>query len=287
MQRLQEQPTLSKGNLISESSSCVADDVVSRTVELAATFLLGTPVDSDYKFGRMTWDSTMTLGEAVGAAFGSASASDDINSTEDDNIPSYLTMHYLCTRYKYKVLWTNDLRQHLDINSTHRQIKVYEHLICLWNHSRFSALPLPKDTIDGAIDTFFLLFPPDRKKTRRFLEANKDRTFYKLGYCGRKRCLKLSGYGSWRGRVSELRRILDDSPRGLYQLFSQKNGRDFIGRATFWLTILTTLAVLILGIIEAIHTTESYNIFKKQLEVEVGVACVGAKTAGALPKYCH
>ncbi|KAF2963261.1 hypothetical protein GQX73_g10307 [Xylaria multiplex] len=287
MQRLQEQPTLKKVDLISESSSCAADDVVPRTIELAATFLLGTPVDSDYKFGRMTWDVNMDLGEAVVAAFGSASASDSINSTEDDNIPSYLTMHYLRTRYNYQVLWTNDIRQHLDINSTHRQIKVYEHLVCLWNHFRFPALPLPKDVIDGAIGTLFLLFPPDLKETRRVLKVNKDRTFYKLGYCGRKRCLKLSEYGPWRGRVSELRRILDDSPRGIYQLLSQKNGQKFIARATFWVTIFTTAAVLILGIIDAVHTTKSYRIFQKQLEVETGVACVDSKAADALPKYCH
>ncbi|TGJ81142.1 hypothetical protein E0Z10_g7629 [Xylaria hypoxylon] len=289
IQRLQEHLILKKADLIAESTftSHVPDDVVSQMFEIAATLFLGTPVDTTDMFGRIKWDSTVALGEAVQTTLGSVSVSNSVDSTEGDNIPTHFTMHYLCSRYKYKVVWTDDLRQHLDINTTYREIKVYEHLICLWNHSQFSSPPLPKAIIDEVINTLVLLFPPNKKKTKKFLKDNGGRTFYKLGQVGHERCLKLSKYHHWRDRVSELRIILDDPPRGLYQLLlPHQNGQNFLDWVTFLVVLFTNLVVLGFGVCEAVYAARSYMVNNKQLGVAIGMACTDEKTANALAKYC-
>ncbi|KAJ8107832.1 hypothetical protein ONZ43_g6614 [Nemania bipapillata] len=289
IRRLREQPALKKAELVTEAGSHLTGEAISRTFELAASFMLGTPVDSDSEYDGINWNSNATLGDALLAEFRLDTSSTGTNRAHDDNIPLTFTMDYLCSRYRYSVKRTDDLTKHLILDKTNSKIMVYEHLICLWNNRRFKQSPFLLDFLKETIDTLILLFPPDKKETKKLLD-NAGINFYRLGHCEGKARRKLSEYHYWRDRMTDLKGILDDLPRGKHQLCWDKDGKTFRDWLAFWVTIFLTVLALAFGlgfgIVGALDGTKEYRVSRQQEAIAIGMACADPAVAKLLPKYC-
>ncbi|TGJ86452.1 hypothetical protein E0Z10_g2283 [Xylaria hypoxylon] len=292
----------SKAQAIAQNrSSQTTDDlVISRTLELAATVWLTTRVDTEMTSGCVTWEPNETLQQSILFHFKSTTGVDD---TKRDIIPRSLTVAHLCKKYGFKVIWTDDLRYHLMVDWESQRITVYEHLIYVSNFlSYHDATPIPIDVLEEAIDTINLLFPSDQKRTKKFLR-DEHKTFNRLGYCGRERRMRLSDYRHWRERISVLKEALDDPPKGYHQLVLDKEQRNFLNWATFWIAFVVALLTIIsiaFGIVGIVFAVISYSISLKsyqvavdsldisiqQAEIAIAMACADAETAARIPQYC-
>ncbi|KAJ2979969.1 hypothetical protein NUW58_g7069 [Xylaria curta] len=278
----------------------INDNVLSRTLDLAASVWLTTRVDTEVASGCVTWKSNMTLQESIQPHFGSVAVVDD---TKRDIIPRSLTVAHLCKNYGFTVNWTDDLRHHLNVDWENQRITVYEHLIYLCNHLNYpAATAIPISILEEAVDTINLLFPSDQKRTKKFLR-DEHKTFNRLGYCGRERRMRLSDYRHWRERVRILKEALDDPPKGYHQLVLDKEHRNFLNWATFWIAFivaLLTIISIVFGVVGIVFAVFSYDISLKsyqvsvdsldagikQLEIAIAMACADAEVASRLPQYC-
>ncbi|KAI1131209.1 hypothetical protein F5Y10DRAFT_79622 [Nemania abortiva] len=290
IRRLREQPALTKIELVIRAGPRVFEDVLSRTFEMAASFLVGTIVDSDDKDHGIDWGNSKTLGDALWVKFGPNPIPGKAGDVHNDWIPPTLTLQHLCSRYKYEIHWTDDLTEHLVVDRLKRRITVYEHLICLWNNFRYSSSPLPEPIIKEAIDTLIILFPPNEKKTKDLLDSWQI-NFYRLGTCKYRNLRRLSEYVYWRDRMTELKYITDGRPRRICQLAWPKDGQNFVEFLTFWMTVVIAISTIVLGLVFGILMTvlalREERLNSQQKDIAVGIACSIPAMANALPKYCH
>ncbi|KAI1186006.1 hypothetical protein F5B17DRAFT_432046 [Nemania serpens] len=232
--------------------------------------------------------------------FRSVAAVDD---TKRDTIPRSLAIAHLCKSSGFTVNWTSDLGRHLNIDWESHRITVYEHFIYLCNHITYPAdTAIPGGILKEAVDTINLLFPSDQKRTKKFIK-NKGKTFYRPSYCGSERRMRLSDYSHWGEQIGMLRDVLNDPPKGYHQLVLDKEHRNFLNWATFWIAFLVALLTVIsiaFGIVGVVYAILSYAISVKsyqvavdslnagiqQLELAVAMACGDAETAARLPQYC-
>ncbi|KAI8949361.1 hypothetical protein F4801DRAFT_553360 [Xylaria longipes] len=274
--------------------------VLSRTLDLAASVWLTTRVDTEVASGCVTWKPNETLQDCIQSHFRSVTVVDD---TKRDITPRSLTVAYLCKKHGFTVYWTDDLRHHLNVDWENQRITVYEHLIYLCNYLNYPAsTPISIDIIEEAVDTINLLFPSDQKRTKIFLKG-ENKTFNRLGYCGRERRMRLSDYHHWHERISALKEALDDAPKGHHQLVLDKEHQNFLSWATFWIAFIVALLTIIsiaFGIVGIVFAVFSYAISVKsykiavdsldvsiqQLEIAIAMACVDAEVAARLPQYC-
>ncbi|KAI1199806.1 hypothetical protein F5X97DRAFT_341359 [Nemania serpens] len=283
-----------------QTSDGTDDHIINQTLDLAASAWLTISVNTEKPSEGPAWNRNETLQQSIGPHFKSVTA---VDSTRRDIIPRSLTMANFCKNYGFTVNWTSDLRRHLNIDWENQRITVYEHMIYLCNYVNHSAeTPIPIGILEEALDTINLLFPSDQKRTRKFLK-NKDKTFHRLGYCGRERRMRLSDYGHWGKQIGMLRDVLDDPPKGYHQLVLDKEHRNFLNWATFWIAFLVALLTVIsiaFGIVGVVYGILSYAISVKsyqvaveslnagiqQLELAIAMACGDAETAARLPQYC-
>ncbi|KAI1420254.1 hypothetical protein F5Y12DRAFT_773937 [Xylaria sp. FL1777] len=269
------------------------DYIISRSLDLAASVWLTTRINTKMVSGCVTWEQNESLQSSIQSHFKSVTTVDD---TKRDIIPRSLTVAHLCKDYGFHVVWTDDLRCHLTVDWEYQRITVYEHLIYLCNFLNYpAATPIPTEILEEAVDTINLLFPSDQKRTKKFLRK-ENKTFNRLGYCGRERRIRLSDYRHWRGRISVLKEALDDLPKGRRQLVLDKEHRNFLNWATFWIAFvvaLLTIISIVFGIVGIVYAVLSYSISVKSyqisvdsLDVAIAMACVDAETAARLPQYC-
>lgn len=115
--------------------------------------------------------------------------------------------------------------------------------------------------------------------------------------------MRLSDYSHWGEQIGMLRDVLNDPPKGYHQLVLDKEHRNFLNWATFWIAFLVALLTVIsiaFGIVGVVYAILSYAISVKsyqvavdslnagiqQLELAVAMACGDAETAARLPQYC-
>ena len=204
-------------------------------------------------------------------------------------VETVFTMAYLVNYYGLKVYWTSNLIEHLVINWKFKTICIYEHKICLWNNARFpNDTLLPNNIIEEALDTMNLLFPFDDPGTKSFLRK-EGKTFYSLGFCGRDRVLDLKEYHYWQEPISELVNMLKEPPRGLYQFSLDKDRKNMLQFATFWIaTIVAILTILsfMFGVLSTIYTKKSYDITVLQYKLALAQACSVVDATVQLPEFC-
>ncbi|KAI1154998.1 hypothetical protein F4825DRAFT_409257 [Nemania diffusa] len=195
-----------------------------------------------------------------------------------------LSLAYLCNYRGFKVFWTSNISEHLNISWKSKIITVYEHKVFLWNHLRNSKTPIiPRAVLEEAIDTLNLLFPlNDRFTTTLLAQHGKD--FQGLGYCSRPRdqCLDLGKFDIWKDRIAELVEIMHEEPKGFKQLALEKDGRNFLPFVTFWVAI----AVAILSLLNLPFAIISMQYTIKQYDLAVAQACSDPNARDALPQYC-
>ncbi|KAI0975395.1 hypothetical protein F4678DRAFT_420164 [Xylaria arbuscula] len=299
---LRENLTLSKAQAIIKNQQLprTDDHVISRTLDLAASVWLTTQVNTEMASGHVTWKPAENLQESIQSHFKSSTTIDDMKR---DIIPRSLTVANLCKNYGFTVSWTDDLRHHLSVDWEYQRITVYEHLIYLCNFLNYpTPTPIPMDILKEAVDTINLLFPSDHKRTKKFLKG-EQRIFNRLGYCGREKRMHLSDYHYWRQRIRLLKEALDEPPRGHHQLVLDKEQRNFLNWATFWIAFVVALLTIIsiaFGIAGVVFAVLSYSISVKsyqiavdslnvgiqQAEIAVAMACADPEISARLPQYC-
>ncbi|KAF4978455.1 hypothetical protein FDECE_18213, partial [Fusarium decemcellulare] len=233
------------------------------------------------------WNDNESLQDAVTRHFPDTSAENYHIKEQRNRIPRGLTIAYLCKRYGFTVFWTDNLADHLQVNWIRNEICVYQHLVCVWNHLKYSdGCPIPQAILKELIDTINLLFPSDLDETKRFLRK-QDRGFWEMGYCERPRTLKLEDFKFWRKSVEDLMAILEEPAVGRRQLMLDKEHRNFTDTTTFWVAVgVAVLTVLssVFGVFSAVYAVRAYNVGVAQLDLAVAQAC--ASNATAFPQFC-
>lgn len=180
-------------------------------------------------------------------------------------IDPLFTAAYLVGVTGIKIIWTDNLAEHLRFNHKARAVKVYQHKICLEHHLAFvtttttssSSLEsedtslIPPPIIREAIDTLNLLFPFGDPSTESLL-THHAKPFYSLGFCNRPLLLSLDDYTYWRDPLLELIEAFNAPPQRWSQLWRQRHR---VGRnKTESAQILAGLIDLILLVLGSIRT---------------------------------
>lgn len=216
-----------------------------------------------------------------------------------------LTVARLCQYHNCKVVWTDRLDKHLDIER-HRGDKIifiFQHKIWLSAHLQPSEQCLvSQGLICEAFDTLSLLFPHDDQKTKSFLQK-QGQSFYSIGYFCRDRKLSLSDYPRWGNKIEELLEILEGPRSGIWHFLPRPDKRNLLESANFW--IATAAAILafvgfVLGLMSIVYAKWSYDISRESLVVSrdsleltriqyllsLAQACSDANEARLLPDFC-
>ncbi|KAJ8127022.1 hypothetical protein O1611_g6615 [Lasiodiplodia mahajangana] len=150
-----------------------------------------------------------------------------------------LSLAYLCNDRGFKVFWTLNISEHLNIGWKSKITTIYEDKVFLWNHLRNSKTPIvPREILEGAIDTLNLLFLLNNRLMTTLLAQN-GKECQGLGYCSRPRdlCLDLGKFNIWKDHIAELVEVMNEEPIGLKQPTLEKDGRNFLPFITFWVVI--------------------------------------------------
>ncbi|KAH8653625.1 hypothetical protein BX600DRAFT_515881 [Xylariales sp. PMI_506] len=228
------------------------------------------------------WDQGLSLTEAINTFFGSNRAMS--HKPENCRILPSMSIPYLCKYRSYKVAWTSNLAEHLNINWRFKVITVYEHKVFLYNHLKNAQDPItPRAVLEEAIDTLNLLFPLNDPLTKRFLDRC-GKTFHGLGYCGRPRaqCLDLGKFVVWQTNIARLMEIMDEQPTGLRQLALETDGSNLLPFLAFWVAI----AVAILTILGLPFSIVSMYYAMKQYQLALAQACSEPGSAANLAQFC-
>ncbi|KAF6827868.1 hypothetical protein CMUS01_08814 [Colletotrichum musicola] len=276
---------------------------VSRSLDVIARLWLTINFDTfplEETYPRQTtvaWAAEHTLQQAVECHFVSG-YQPAASPTHHRSIPSSFKMASLCDRYDFSIRWSNNLADHLEIvwNGNHGTVTIYEHVICLWNHLQYSsACPIPVEMLEETLDTIILLFPPDDRGTRKLLKRH-DKTFWRLGRCGREWVSSAGDFHYWRARIDALLKEYEQPPRGARQLRLDEDGRNFLEFSTFW-TALAVAVLTILGIgfgtLGTVYAIKAYNLSykqyvlsQKQYMLDLVQACVETGARERWPHIC-
>ncbi|RYP47018.1 hypothetical protein DL768_006878 [Monosporascus sp. mg162] len=202
-------------------------------------------------------------------------------------INNRFSMVYLMKNYRWRVLRTNSVIDHLLVDLANKMVKVYKHKICRFNQRNFSDdCPIPRKVLREALETRSLLFPPNDPETQQYLHR-QDRPFHKLGFCGEGNSSRLGHYRYWQNSLGQLAGELERETYGWRQLLPDKNLGNLSESATFWLTTIVAI-VLALGS-DATSTCvagKAYNVALAQHDLALAQVCFAPGANITLPKHC-
>lgn len=273
-----------------------SDDAVSRSVDVAASLWVTVTMATQSSEavaplrGVIQWDNNQTLAVQLSSGFQTSAST---TPAKDANLRVELTMATLVSSHDFILDWTSNIAEHLSLNeqpgSRHRVLTVYEHKICLRNHLQFiDETALPQSILEEALDTLNLLFPDGHRPTKSLLLEHK-KTFYDLATCGRARNLDLNKYHYWRGQIEMLNNVLGEVPMGSHQFALEKNGKNALQFATFWIAIavgLLTIISFVTGVISAVYAQKAYEVALLQYRLSLAQACSVSDAATQLSSFC-
>lgn len=148
-----------------------------------------------------------------------------------------------------RIVWTDDLRQHLAYYESSRQVMIFRHASFL---KRRRDQGYDEKFLLEASRTMGLLFPygeSTQGRWKRRIRRKADPDIEAGIACSVPR--ELSHYGHWQERLSVLQTALDTSkPRGLKQLYWDK--RDSSQFYTFWFAVLAIVLTLLFGLVQSV-----------------------------------
>lgn len=261
-----------------------------RTLELMIRIWLTVEVRSSHvarpshpaNTGAIEWPLYLSLREVLYSEFLPPSTGDRSKSLRTAGLDPSFTAVALVNICSITLDWTQNLANHLKLDKRRLVLSVYEHKICLVNHSKDVNSPIPHPTLQEAIDTLNLLFPFGHAPTRQLLQREKRMPLYRLGICKRTRVQALKEYPIWGRRLAELVELFDEPPRSWWQLFiDRRNLKDWVA---FWIGIILLLVLTLVGIItgaiSSIYTVKQYNLTLAQ-------ACSEDGAFEKLSQYCR
>lgn len=214
-----------------------------------------------------------------------------------------LTVARLIRDHGVELVWTSDLAEHLSMRKKNGRwlLNVFDHKVWAFQHLMHPDLsPIPLDVLEELISTYNILFPMFDNDTEAFLRKEcRIKSFYGLGFCGKKPSRKWIDYQYWREDLHQLSGVLNEPPRGLRQLWTtRRDDPNFLNLAIFWISgvivAVLTIVASVCGVLSVQYAIEARNIAlesnkiaARQLELETAQACVDETTRGRLgPKYC-
>lgn len=215
------------------------DESMIMSIALCYSFRLTLHIipNTSNKFSNTTplqWDSNQSISAVISSAFPTKGT-----TTDNEAIDPKLTLEYLSSSYGFKVVFIDNLRDHLTIQPTADQpwLLVYQHKIFLKNELRFGSL-LPRPLVEEALDTLNLLMPYDDEKTATFLRRRSLKDFHSLGPCGRSRKTDLADYKYFGDRISQLCAVIKgEPPPGIHQILPGRHGSNLREFLNFWIAV--------------------------------------------------
>lgn len=230
-----------------------------------------------------------------------------VQSEEAQGLPltidEALTAANLVQNYRIKIVPTDNLAEHLTIDSTRkrRTLKVFEHKVWVLNHLTFpDTSPIPFDVLEELMGTFSLLFPNFDRATESLLEGlDMAESFYALGTCARDRSLEWSDYKYWRKAVLQLNNVLvNEAPQGARQLLrvDNKDKNSLLNLILFWVSGMVAVLAIVSTVcgawavnlaIRALDVSvQSMDISIRGLDLSIAQACMDPDVAAKLPQFC-
>jgi hypothetical protein len=243
------------------------------------------------------WDENSTLSTTIESVFPRSPPVPQPQQgvSEPNPVDTRLTMEALCNFHGFRVLFTDNLAEHLQIqwqgvHSSKPLIMIYQHKIFLWNELRFTQTsPLPRQLVEETLDTLNLLFPCHDYHTAKFLRKHGLEDFYGLGWCGRGRQRDLNQYHYWRDRIAELSDVLKGPSLGFQQLRPDRNGRNLMEFLNFWMAAfvgLFTIVSISFGAASIVLAKWQYDLALKQYDLSLAQACSSPNATKELPGFC-
>ena len=263
-----------------------------RSIELAARLCLmihmESPIGPTVPSTPLIWPDNMALTEAFKLWF----PKHLVAYREDKaRVASELTVVNLRKLRGVDILWTPNLKDHLEYQEQTGTLQIFSHKICLQSHWELEQQEIkqhvitrspgqkktdsifPDGLLDETIRTLDLLFPFGDDRTKKYLE-DEGQLFYGLSLPRHSQFVPadLSNFHYWRDRLTVLFDVLDRPPSRFPGMWTDR--RNPMQWWTFWLAVFFSALTVVFGIAGLILGFKQLRLSQKAHALAVSQACV-------------
>ena len=194
------------------------------------------------------------LGESQNALF-ERHFSPQHQSDDFVKLPQTFTAAHLEQIAGIKVVWTNNLADHLLLKDDDTKLMLFHQVSILQLHLRCAVSTLPIALANETIRTISLLVPPILGEPNPWFQQQRQkcRVDASAGVCDRLNSSErqIDKFLYWRDRLVLLKRTFDDAePRNISQLwFDDRKKTQWF---TFWVAVLVFVMTVVFGIIQSV-----------------------------------
>ena len=264
-----------------------SDSQRQRSIELAARLCLmihmESPIGPTVPSTPLIWTDDMPLTEAFKLWFPKCLAP---SRKDKASVASELTVVNLRKLRGVDVLWTPNLKDHLEYQEKTGTLQIFSHKICLQSHWELEQQEIkqrpgqkktdsifPDGLLDETIRTLDLLFPFGDDRTKKYLEDD-GQVFYGLSLPRHSQFVSadLSDFQYWRDRLAVLYDVLDRPPSRIPGMWTDR--RNPMQWWTFWLAVFFSTLTLVFGIAGLILGFKQLRLSQKAHALAVSQACI-------------
>ena len=263
-----------------------------RSVELTARLYLMIHMESSIgptvPRTPLIWPDDMPLIEAFKLWFPKCL----VPSREDKScVASELTVVNLRKLRGVDVLWTPNLKDHLEYQEKTGTLQIFAHKICLQSHWELEQQEIkqqeltrgsgqqerdsifPDGLLDETIRTLDLLFPFGDDRTKKYLE-DEGQVFYGLNLPRHSQFVSadLNNFDYWRDRLTVLYDVLDQPPSRFPGMWTDR--RNPMQWWTFWLAVFFSGLTFVFGVAGLILGFKQLRLSQKAHTLAVSQACI-------------
>ncbi|KAK1829541.1 hypothetical protein QBC39DRAFT_356376 [Podospora conica] len=200
----------------------------------------------------LPWGDHQTIREAVAENF------QPEKKLQPDNprFQRFFTARHMEKIGGMRILWTNNLMDHLLLSEDDRAVFLFHHADFLRFQSGLANPVFPDGLIQETLQTLALLLPQNKRKMRRWVRSQvaEHSLDPSLAWCGRtwSRDRRFEKFEFWHDRLVILKQAFDESsPRRLSQWWADR--RNPIQWSTFWVAILVFATTVFFGLVQSIE----------------------------------
>lgn len=247
----------------------------------------------------LEWSQDVTISTVLDTAFqrqNTPQQAPPAQKLPSASVDTRLTIEYLHKYHGCKVLWVDNLAEHLKIDwigphNSQLLVKIYRHKIFLSNELEyFENSPLKKDLIEEALDTLNLLLPYRDPLTAEFLKRyDMLENFYGLGWCKRPRQPDLDHFQYFRESLLQLSEMAKKPIKGYRQLMLDRDWRNIIDFLNFWIAFFVaifTVISIVFGVVAIVLGYKQLYLAQIQYDLALAQACAATDAASQLPRFC-
>lgn len=230
-----------------------SENLATTLVDLAAGLWLMLSI-SKYP-GDISYDEPMIWGDHEKLRPFYTSFSHHYSSTDLVKLPQAFTAAHLEQIVGIKVIWTNNLADHLLLKDDDTKLMLFHQVSILELHKKSLTTLLPKDLVDETIRSISLLIPPVLGEPNPWFQQQRKKTLIdaQAGVCDRLNSSErqIEKFIYWRDRLVLLKRTFDDAePRNISQLWwdDRKKTQWF----TFWVAVLVFIMTIFFGVVQSV-----------------------------------